>query len=213
MTVQHNYSFGEYMLDLERGALLKNGVDVELPPKGVEVLRLLLERPGQLVTHEELATLVWKNPVGGGEDVSTGCVAELRRAIGDESQSMIRTVPGQGYVFERPVVAPPAGKTPAGAPRQDRVAGPFRAAALFVLGVILLAVAAWWWGSTRRSDMPRNPPPMPEKTDSLPRHLAASWYVAMNPAAARPTISRTCSMFAMSRNPSVATAASSSASR
>jgi DNA-binding winged helix-turn-helix (wHTH) protein len=86
-----SYSFGEYTLDLVRGALLKSGVDVKLRPKSFEVLRLLIERNGQLVSKDELLDSVWGRTVVTEGSIAQ-CLIDVRRAIGDESQKMIRTV-------------------------------------------------------------------------------------------------------------------------
>ena len=48
------YAFGDYTLDLGRGALLRAGTDVKLRPKSYEVLHFLVERHGRLVTKDEL---------------------------------------------------------------------------------------------------------------------------------------------------------------
>ena len=103
-TVSENrtYSFGEYTLDLARGALLRSGADVKLRPKSFEVLRLLVERHGRLVTKEELLDAVWgRTVVTEGSIVQ--CLIDVRRAIGDESQQMVKTVPRRGYIFDLPV--------------------------------------------------------------------------------------------------------------
>ena len=104
MPANRSYSFGEYTLDLKRGALLRTGVDVKLRPKSFEVLRLLLERHGRLVTKDELLNAVWGHAVVTDGAVGQ-CLVDLRRVIGDESQQVIRTVPRRGYIFDFPVVA------------------------------------------------------------------------------------------------------------
>ena len=102
MSGSRSYSFGEHTLDLVRGALLKSGVDVKLRPKSFEVLRLLVERNGQLVSKDELLDSVWGRTVVTEGSIAQ-CLIEVRRAIGDESQKMIRTVPRRGYIFDVPV--------------------------------------------------------------------------------------------------------------
>ena len=52
-------SFSGFELDLTCGELHKNGQKVALPPKSFEVLRALVERPGEVVTREELRTKLW----------------------------------------------------------------------------------------------------------------------------------------------------------
>jgi TolB-like protein/DNA-binding winged helix-turn-helix (wHTH) protein/Flp pilus assembly protein TadD len=103
MPAHRSYSFGDYALDLDRGALLRNGVDVRLRPKSYEVLRVLVERHGALVTKDELFDAVWGRTIVT-EGSITQCLIEIRRAIGDEAQQGIRTVPRRGYIFDVPVV-------------------------------------------------------------------------------------------------------------
>jgi TolB-like protein/DNA-binding winged helix-turn-helix (wHTH) protein/Tfp pilus assembly protein PilF len=98
------YAFGEYTLDLGRGALLRAGVDVRLRPKSYEVLRFLVERAGRLVTKDELLDAVWPRVVVT-EGSITQCLVDIRRAIGDESQAIVRTIPRRGYLFDAQVVA------------------------------------------------------------------------------------------------------------
>ena len=82
MSASRSYSFGEYTLDLARGALLRSGADVKLRPKSFEVLRVLVERHGRLVTKEELLDAVWgRTVVTEGSIVQ--CLIDVRRAIGD----------------------------------------------------------------------------------------------------------------------------------
>jgi TolB-like protein/DNA-binding winged helix-turn-helix (wHTH) protein/Tfp pilus assembly protein PilF len=107
------YSFGEYSLDLKRGALLKAGVDVRLRPKSFGLLRVLIERRGELLTKDELLSVVWGHVVVT-DGALTQCLIDVRRAIGDESQQMIKTVPRRGYIFDVPVVVSD------GAPAIDR---------------------------------------------------------------------------------------------
>ncbi len=103
MPATRSYSFGDYTLDLRRGALLRAGADVKLRPKSYEVLRLLIERHGQLVSRDELLHAVWGHAVVT-DGVLGQSLIDARRAIGDASQQIIRTVPRRGYIFELPVV-------------------------------------------------------------------------------------------------------------
>ena len=96
------YSFGDFTLDIDRGALLGAGEDIRLRPKSFEVLSYLLERHGRLVTKEELLDAIWGNTVVT-EDAVTQCLIDIRRAIRDDQHQMIRTVPRRGYIFDIPV--------------------------------------------------------------------------------------------------------------
>lgn len=96
------YAFGEFTLDLDRGALLRAGADLTLRPKSFEVLCHLVQRNGLLVTKSELLDAVWGRTIVT-EDSVAHCVSDIRKAIGDHSQDMIRTVPRRGYIFDVPV--------------------------------------------------------------------------------------------------------------
>ena len=149
------YSFGEFTLDLERGALLRRGVDVELRPKSFEVLRVLVERHGRLVTKQELLDAVWGRVVVTEGSVAK-CLIDIRRAIEDRTQQLIKTVPRRGYIFDAPVAS---GDPPA---LQETVAAQ-RARAAFIRPWILAAAfgvvasIAVWLGSvaTQGDDAPR----------------------------------------------------------
>jgi TolB-like protein/DNA-binding winged helix-turn-helix (wHTH) protein/Flp pilus assembly protein TadD len=101
-TSRRRYSFGELTLDLERGALLRAGARVDLRPKAFDVLRLLVERHGRLVTKQELLDAVWGRVVVTEGSVAK-CLIEIRRAIDDRAQKSIKTVPRRGYIFDAPV--------------------------------------------------------------------------------------------------------------
>lgn len=90
------------------------GDHVELRPRSFAVLRLLAENAGRLVTKDEIIQKVWDD-VAVTEDSLTQCVADIRRALGDEERRVLRTVPRKGYTL----VAAPSGAPLAG-PASDR---------------------------------------------------------------------------------------------
>src|SRR5215467_886184 len=96
------FRFGEYTLDVVRGCLRTADRDIELRPKSFEVLRCLVENAGRLVTKDELIKTAWPNAIVADE-VLTQCVGEVRRAIADDCQTIIKTVPRRGYRFAAPV--------------------------------------------------------------------------------------------------------------
>ena len=75
-----------------------SGERVNLRPRAFEVLRLLAERPGDLLTKDEIMTRVWDD-VAVTEDSLTQCIAEIRRAIGDDDRRVVRTVSRKGYLL------------------------------------------------------------------------------------------------------------------
>jgi len=96
------FRFEGYTLDVSRGCLRIADREVELRPKSFEVLRYLVENAGRLVTKDEIIKTVWPNVVVTDESL-TQCVSEVRNAIGDGDQKIIKTVPRRGYRFAAPV--------------------------------------------------------------------------------------------------------------
>ena len=114
---RRQYRFGEYELDLERGGLRRAGEEITLRAKSFDVLAVLVERNGRLVTKADLIDAVWPDTSVADNSLAQ-CILEIRRAIDDEAQQMIRTVARRGYIFEAAVTSPPVEfpKTPALAP-------------------------------------------------------------------------------------------------
>src|SRR5262245_31588887 len=84
--------FGRHVLDLERGVLLADGAEVTLRPKTFAVLRHLAEHPGRLISKDEFFAAVWQG-LAVTDDTLVQSIGELRRALGDDGASLIRTVP------------------------------------------------------------------------------------------------------------------------
>jgi TolB-like protein/DNA-binding winged helix-turn-helix (wHTH) protein/Tfp pilus assembly protein PilF len=74
------------------------GAHVELRPRSLAVLRLLAENVGRLVTKDELIAKVWDD-VAVTEDSLTQCIANIRKAIGDDDRRVLRTIPRKGYML------------------------------------------------------------------------------------------------------------------
>jgi adenylate cyclase len=103
--------FDRYCLDLQRGCLLAGDVEIELRPKTFEFLRYLVSHPGRLVSKDELLAAVWPDVVVT-EDSLFQCVAELRRALQDQDQHLIKTVQRRGYRFDGAVSIEPCESAP-----------------------------------------------------------------------------------------------------
>lgn len=105
--------FDRYVLDLDRGCLLLDGNEIELRPKTFAVLQFLVQNPHRLVSKEELFAAVWINLVVT-DDALVQSIGEVRRALGDDGQRLIRTVTRRGYRLECDVArAAPTEHTPA----------------------------------------------------------------------------------------------------
>jgi DNA-binding winged helix-turn-helix (wHTH) protein/pimeloyl-ACP methyl ester carboxylesterase len=94
------YEFGDFRLDVGERRLLRDGQAVSLTAKAFETLRVLLERPGRLVTKDELMQHLWPDTVVE-ENNLTQHVSALRRALGEQRPGLgfIETVPRVGYRF------------------------------------------------------------------------------------------------------------------
>jgi len=94
--------FGAYEADLRAGELRKNGSRIHLPEQPFQLLAILLERPGEVVTREELQKRLW--PDGTFVDFEQGLnavVKRLREALEDSAEAprLIETLPRRGYRF------------------------------------------------------------------------------------------------------------------
>jgi TolB-like protein/Tfp pilus assembly protein PilF len=94
--------FGSFEADFRAGELRKHGVKLKLAGQPLEVLAMLLERPGQLVTREELRASLW--PTDTFVDFDHGlnaAVNKLRDALSDsaEKPKYVETLPRRGYRF------------------------------------------------------------------------------------------------------------------
>jgi predicted ATPase/DNA-binding winged helix-turn-helix (wHTH) protein len=92
------YQFGDFTLDPVRGQVRKGDVEIRLRPKVYELLRFLLDNSGRLITKQELIGAVWPHTVVT-DDSLVQCTVELRRALEDHDQRLLKTVPRRGYLF------------------------------------------------------------------------------------------------------------------
>lgn len=100
-------SFGLFQAELFSGQLYKRGRRVHLQDQPFRILSLLLERPGEVVTRDELRKELW--PEGTFVDFDEGidtALRKLRHALGDSANSpiFIETVPRRGYRFIAPII-------------------------------------------------------------------------------------------------------------
>jgi TolB-like protein/Tfp pilus assembly protein PilF len=92
-------SFGRYRLE-PRGGLMSGAREIRLTPKALALLSFLAERPGELVTKEELFSAVWPDTIVGDAALVT-CIQELRKALRDNARRprYIETLHRRGYRF------------------------------------------------------------------------------------------------------------------
>jgi DNA-binding winged helix-turn-helix (wHTH) protein/Tol biopolymer transport system component len=114
--------FGIFEVDLRAGQLRRNGVKVRLQEQPFQVLSMLLEHPGEVVTREDLHARLW--PADTFVDFDHGlnaAVKRLRDALGDSAENprFVETLARRGYRFFAPVEFP-SGETPAAWARAAR---------------------------------------------------------------------------------------------
>jgi TolB-like protein len=106
-----NVRFGAFEVDLEGRRLLKRGKLITLREQSFQVLAALMERPGEIVTREELRRRLWSSDTFVDFEVAlNSAVSRLRDALGDSanSPSFIETIPKRGYRFVVPIPKRPA---------------------------------------------------------------------------------------------------------
>jgi TolB-like protein/DNA-binding winged helix-turn-helix (wHTH) protein len=111
--------FGPFDADFRSGELRKHGVRLKLQDQPFQVLALLLEHPGDVVTREELRQRLW--PADTFVDFDTGlnsAVKKLRDVLADSANEprYIETIPRRGYRFIAPLVAPNPAILPSSVP-------------------------------------------------------------------------------------------------
>jgi Tol biopolymer transport system component/DNA-binding winged helix-turn-helix (wHTH) protein len=162
--------FGLFELDLDARELRKSGVKIKLQEQPFQILTALLERPGEIVTREELHKRLWPDDTFVDFDLSlNSAVKKLRQALGDDSDNprFVETLYRRGYRFIGPVngsvradTVPPEG--PMLVPATDRQAHeptgqakpPMRGRRilLYIVGaaaITLAAEVAFWFAPTQ----------------------------------------------------------------
>ena len=159
---QPSFAFGPYEADLPSGELRKGGTRVKIQDLPLRLLIVLAEKPGQVVTREELQKRLWPQDtfVDFEDGLNTG-VKKLREALGDDPEKprYIETIPRRGYRFiaevkqiPAPALAPVSSTEPAASEAIHKptgaIRGPLRRSKRWVLGavaVLLLLSALGFW--------------------------------------------------------------------
>jgi len=151
--------FGAYELDLQAGVLRKDGIRLRCQEQPLQVLAALAERPGELVTREELRRRVWPQDTFVDFDHALNtAVKKIRATLNDDADAprYIETVPRRGYRFVAPAerlgVSSPALAPPEANSLQDKKV---RSLTMISAAVVTLAVVlglAW----RRRPHLPNS---------------------------------------------------------
>jgi TolB-like protein/DNA-binding winged helix-turn-helix (wHTH) protein len=168
--------FGTYEVSLHSGEIRKSGARIRVQQQPLKVLEILLERPGQVVSREDLRNRVWPHDSFGDFDQAVNiAIAKLRNALGDSADNprFIETLPKRGYRFiaevrtvdtESPARSPelvasdlreiklePQPQTAKSGHRSERQVRPmYRVTTVSVVILILASVLALWLDRTRR---------------------------------------------------------------
>lgn len=97
--------FGVFEVDLLAGELRKRGVKIKLQEQPFQVLAMLLERPGEVVTREEIQKQLWPDTIVEFESNLNAAIKRLRDALDDSADNprFVETLHRRGYRFIAPV--------------------------------------------------------------------------------------------------------------
>jgi eukaryotic-like serine/threonine-protein kinase len=152
------YRFGQFELDPAHSRLTRNGSLVKLQDLPFRLLVLLVERPGEIVSREEVRQRLWPQDTFVEFDNSLGvAVRKLREALRDDADAprFVETVPRRGYRFLAPVAVQDSSDPAAVARAPERISEPERV-------------------SEKEASSP--PPPGAEASSAAGRVSSSSWH-------------------------------------
>jgi DNA-binding winged helix-turn-helix (wHTH) protein len=158
-----NVRFADFDADFRTQELRKQGVRVRLPQQSFQILQILLERPGELVTRNELRQALWPgDTVVDFDHGVNNSVKRIRDALGDcpDTPHYIETLPRLGYRFIGSIEGVPVAPLPVGpsaasgkVARQGR--WPWRFFLLLLaLALVLAGIAVWWFFPRVKESVP-----------------------------------------------------------
>ena len=120
MPTAASYRFGPFVVDGGAYRLLRDGVNIPLSPKIIDLLLFLAARPSVLVSKDDLFRALWPD-VAVTDNALTQAVSELRQALGDDpaNPKYVQTVARRGYRFISPVEPIVSAATTVAAPIRD----------------------------------------------------------------------------------------------
>ena len=107
--------FGTFEVDLPAGELRKGGLKLKLTGQPFQVFAILLERPGEVVTREELQKRLWPDTFVDVDHNLNTAINKIREVLGDSAESprFVETLPRRGYRFIGPLTPLPTERQPA----------------------------------------------------------------------------------------------------
>jgi Tol biopolymer transport system component/DNA-binding winged helix-turn-helix (wHTH) protein len=153
--------FGTFEVHVQSGELRKNGMKLKFSGQPFQVLVILLERPGEVVTREELQKRLWPDTFVDVDHNLNTAINKIREALGDSAETprFVETLPRRGYRFVAPVEGAGVGKIPVDALKGIETQNPskrpwtLRLTIVFVAFVCLL-VAGFFLHERRTSSLP-----------------------------------------------------------
>jgi len=171
--------FGVFEVDLRDHQLTKRGLRIRLQEQPFQVLAMLLERPGEVVTRDELRNRLWPNTVVEFDHGLNKAISKIREVLGDsvESPRFVETVARRGYRFLADVAVidipdrqreptPDALASPSDTAPVDRTdadasskqaARPYISSLVLGLALILTVSLSWILYSRNHLSLPKTP--------------------------------------------------------
>lgn len=153
------YRFDDVAVDTQDFVVRKNGAALPIPPRGFDVLLLLIRNAGHVVEKRQIFDDVWKESFVS-DNALTKVVKELRHALGDsaEDPKYIETIPKRGYRFIGALRAEPTSDTSidASSPAAESVTT-FTNARWTLIGLVLLIAITAAWYAFNKDDKTKSP--------------------------------------------------------
>jgi adenylate cyclase len=153
--------FGQFALDPNTASLACAGKELPLRPKSFDVLLYLARNRGRVVAKDELMQTVWSNVIVTDNSLAQ-CISDIREALGDEEQAVLKTVARRGYLFA-PVVetvnTPSLSDRPVATGRDPAVKAVGRPVVTYlsIAGLVAVLVVGGTWWIDRNETTPDRP--------------------------------------------------------
>jgi Tol biopolymer transport system component/DNA-binding winged helix-turn-helix (wHTH) protein len=175
--------FGVFEADLLSGELRKSGVKLKLGGQPFQILTILLEQPGEVVTREEFQKRLWPDTFVDVDHNLNTAINKIREALGDSSDSprFVETLPRRGYRFIAPVERPGSGKigvevlNRGGVANQESERTRILRLAMLFAACLVLAGAGFFIYSRRQGFAPPKPRILTRVTFDDGLHIGVTW--------------------------------------
>jgi Tol biopolymer transport system component/DNA-binding winged helix-turn-helix (wHTH) protein len=138
--------FATFEVDLQSGELRKSGLKLKLTGQPFQVLAILLESPGEVVTREELQKRLWPDTFVDVDHNLNTAINKIREVLGDSAESprFVETIPRRGYRFIAHVNSNNRVGTPQSGTAENRRRTSFLLSALVSAIAVLIGSTAWF---------------------------------------------------------------------